>query len=194
MSNNNNNNNNTNSDNKEIKNIKITKTNRKVNKNNTDNELRERYSDYEKTYKNIAERLNKKYGINSSKAIVNSARKNAGLSRFITGVVSSDKKINSAKYKLQLSTLKYQSEISELYSLLIELQINVLKFSKIIADKITKAISERNKYAVPVLYGSKSTERLAAEKVVENYNDLSRDIGILLASIENTKKASYKKI
>jgi hypothetical protein len=194
MSNNNNNNNNNSNLNKDIKNIKITKTSRKINKNNSDDTLKERYSEYEKTYRNISERLNKKYGVNSSKAVVNSARKNAGLSRFITGVVSSDKKINAAKYKLQLSTLKYQSEISELYSLLIELQVNVLKFSKIIADKIAKAISERNKYAVPVLYGSKSTERITAEKIVDNYNDISRDTGILLASIETTKKAAYKKI
>jgi hypothetical protein len=194
MSNNNNNNNNTNSNIKEIKNIKITKTNRKINKNNSNDTLKARYSEYLKTYTNIAERLNKKYGVNSSKTLVNSARKTAGLSRFITGVVASNKKINAAKYKSQLSILKYQSEISELYSLLIELQLNVLKFSKIIADKIEKAISERNKYSVPVLYGSKSTERISAEKVVDNYNDMSRDTGILLASIENTKKAAYKKI
>jgi hypothetical protein len=190
----NNNNNNNNNKNKENKENKITKTNRKVNKKNSNSDLREIYTGYEKTYKNIADKLNKKYGVNSSKTIVNSARKNAGLVRFIKGIVASNKKINKAKYDEQQANLKYKKEISESYSLLIELQIDVLNFSKIIADKIAKAIEERDKYSVPLLYGPKSVERLAAEKVVDNYNDLSRDIGILLASIQNTLKESRKKI
>jgi hypothetical protein len=53
---------------------------------------------------------------------------------------------------------------------------------------------------IPILYNFFPVNVISLElwadlcRVVENYNDLSRDIGILLASIENTKKASYKKI